>query len=65
MDPSDADFWRARNLSWRSVRVSEFERRRPITIRDEFDQEHKAQIGPATALSNETTAERIFRNART
>src|ERR1700747_31314 len=38
---------------WRSIKLSEFERRQITAVRKELDQEYEAQVGPKTQLSKD------------
>src|SRR5690242_12952569 len=44
---------------WRSIRITEFERRQLIAVRKELDQEYETQIGLKPKLSKDTTSAKI------
>ena len=50
---------------WRSIKVTEFERRQLAAVRKELDQEYEAQVGLTTQLSKDATPMRISSNPRT
>ncbi len=50
---------------WRSIKVTEFERRQLAAVRKELDQEYEAQVGLTTQLSKDATPMKISSNPRT
>jgi putative transposase len=50
---------------WRSIRITEFERRQLIAVRKELDQEYETQIGLKPKLSKDTTSAKISSTLRT
>ena len=50
---------------WRSIKVTEFERRQLAAVRKELDQEYEAQVGLKTQLSKDATPMKISSNLRT
>ena len=49
---------------WRSIKVTEFERRQLAAVRKELDHEYEAQVGLKTRLSKDATP-KISSNPRT
>ena len=50
---------------WRSIKVTEFERRQLAAVRKELDQEYEAQVGLKTQLSKDAAPVKISSNLRT
>ena len=50
---------------WRSLKITEFERRQLTAARKELDQEYETQIGLKHKLSKETTSAKISSTLRT
>jgi putative transposase len=50
---------------WRSVKVTEFERRQLTAVRQELDQEYETAIGLKTKLSKEDARAKLSSNSRT
>ena len=50
---------------WRSIKVTEFERRQLAAVRKELDQEYEAQVGLKMQLSKDATPMKISSNPRT
>ena len=50
---------------WRSIKVTEFERRQLAAVRKELDQEYEAKVGLKTQLSKDATLMKISSNPRT
>jgi hypothetical protein len=50
---------------WRSIKVTEFERRQLAAVRKELDQEYEAHVGLKTQLSKDATPLKISSNPRT
>ena len=50
---------------WRSIKVTEFERRQLAAVRKELDQEYEAEVGLETQLSKDATPIKISSNPRT
>jgi putative transposase len=50
---------------WRSIKITEFERRQLIAARKELDQEYETQIGLKPKLSKDTTSAKISSTLRT
>jgi len=50
---------------WRSVKVTEFERRQLTAIRNELDQEYEAQVGLKMKSSKDAAQAKISSNSRT
>jgi putative transposase len=50
---------------WRSIKLTEFERRQITAVRKELDQEYEAQVGPKTQLSKDAAPMKISSNSQT
>ncbi len=50
---------------WRPIKVTDFEHRQMAAIREEFDQEYKAQTGLAKQTSKDDTADKLSSRSRT
>lgn len=50
---------------WRAIKVTEFERRQMTVLRDEMDQEYRAQNGLETETSKEKAAGKLSSSSRT
>jgi hypothetical protein len=50
---------------WRSIRITEFERRQMAALRQELDQDYEAAVGLDATRSKSASATKIPRNVRT
>jgi hypothetical protein len=50
---------------WRSVKVTEFERRQMAAVRKELDQEYEAMVGLAKQSTKDATTFKISSTSRT
>lgn len=50
---------------WRAVKVTDFERRQMKVLKEELDQEYRAQTGPEKPTSRDQAAEKISSSSRT
>ena len=50
---------------WRAIKVTDFERRQMAALKDELDQEYRAESGLGNKTSGEPTAAKISSNSRT
>ena len=50
---------------WRAVKITEFERRQMKTLKDELDQEYKAQTGLGKQSSKEQAAAKLSSSSQT
>jgi putative transposase len=50
---------------WRSIRITEFERRQMAALRQELDHDYEAAVGLDTSRSRQTPAAKIPSSSRT